>query len=138
MITPADESIMSSFLMNTGSYGADPKFLSAEDYHSQVSSASAMSTAGYMPHGDYYAQHAAAGGYHPGMYHAANMGLNSQQGLAASGYSREQMAAYGNYYQNSGVSPHQQQMLHQQMLAASGGHLSPLNPGAASHLTEKH
>ena len=139
MITPADESIMSSFLMNTGSYGADPKFLSAEDYHSQVSSASAMSTAGYMPHGDYYAQHAAAGGYHPGMYHgAANMGLNSQQALAASGYSREQMAAYGNYYQNSGVSPHQQQMLHQQMLAASGGHLSPLNPGAASHLTGGH
>ena len=132
MITPADESIMSSFLMNSGSYGADPKFL-AEDYHTQASAASAMSQAGYMAHGYDYAQHAhAAAAAYPGGY-PGNMGLNNQQGLMAASYGREHMSAYGNYYQNSGISPHHQ-MLQQQMVAASGGHLSPLNP-AASHLT---
>ena len=120
--------------MNSGSYGADPKFLSAEDYHSQATAASAMSSAGYMAHGDYYAQHAAmAASQYPGGY-PAHMGLNHQQGLAAASYGRDQMSAYGNYYQNA---THQQQMLqqHANMVAASGGHLSPLNPGAGSHLT---
>ena len=133
MITPADESIMSSFLMNSGSYGADPKFLAEADYHTQASAASAMSQAGYMAHGYDYAQHAhAAAAAYPGGY-PGNMGLNNQQGLMAASYGREHMSAYGNYYQNSGISPHHQ-MLQQQMVAASGGHLSPLNP-AASHLT---
>lgn len=145
MITPADESIMSSFLMNSaGSYpGADPKFLSAEDYHSQASAASAAVSPGYMGHGDYYAHHAAAAANYPGGYPTTSMGLNNQHAASAVsglGYSREQMA-YGAYYQNCGISPHQQ-MLHQQMMAASavtpastGGHLSPLNHSAGSHLS---
>ena len=139
---------MSSFLMNSGSYpGADPKFLSAEDYHSQASAASAAVSPGYMGHGDYYAQQAAAAASHYGAaaggYPTTSMGLNNQAGASAVsglGYGREHMA-YGAYYQNCGISPHQQ-MLHQQMMAASGaasgasgGHLSPLNHSAGSHLS---
>jgi hypothetical protein len=137
MITSDESAIMSSFLMNSGSYaGADPKSfgLTAEDYHSQASAASAAS-AGYMTHGDYYAQHAAAASHYQG--YPASMGLNNQQaGLAAAAsYSRDM--TYGGYYQHSGISPHHQQMLQHQMqqVASAGGHLSPLNPTAASHLS---
>jgi len=130
---------MSSFLMNSGSYGADPKFLSAEDYHSQASAASAVSS-GYMAHGDYYAQQAAAAASHgyPGGYPTTSMGLNNQQTAAAAGlaagYGRAEHMAYGGYYQQCGISPHHQQMLQQQMMAASSGHLSPLNH-SGSHLS---
>ena len=130
---------MSSFLMNSGSYGADPKFLSAEDYHSQASAASAVSS-GYMGHDAYYAQQAAAAASHgyPTGYPTTSMGLNNQQTAAAAslaaGYGRQaEHMAYGGYYQQCGISPHHQQMLQQQMMAASGGHLSPLNHG--SHLS---
>jgi len=131
---------MSSFLMNSGSYGADPKFLSAEDYHSQASAASAVSS-GYMGHDAYYAQQAAAAASHgyPGGYPTTSMGLNNQQTAAAAGlaagYGRTaEHMAYGGYYQQCGISPHHQQMLQQQMMAASGGHLSPLNH-SGSHLS---
>jgi len=125
--------------MNSGSYGADPKFLSAEDYHSQASAASAVSS-GYMAHGDYYAQQAAAAASHgyPSGYPTTSMGLNNQQTAAAAslaaGYGRAEHMGYGGYYNQCGISPHHQQMLQQQMMAASGGHLSPLNH-SGSHLS---
>ena len=140
MITPAEDSssIMSSFLMNSGSYGADPKFLSAEDYHSQASAASAVASSGYMSHGDYYAQHAAAAHYPGAGYPTTSMGLNSQQataaGLVPAGYGRGAEHMYGGYYQQCSVNMQQHMQLQQQMMqAASGGHLSPLNQG--SHLS---
>lgn len=136
MITPAaaagvddSTSIMSSFLMNSaaaaaGSYGTDPKFLEADHYSQASASAVSAVSSGYMGHSDYYAQHAAMASHgYPGGYPTTSMALNNQQ---ASLYGREQMAGYGGYYQNCGISPHHQQMLQHQM----AGHLA-----AASHLT---
>ena len=138
MITPAgaaDETIMSSFLMNSGPYGGtDPKFLSSAEDYSQASAASAANN--YMATQDYYAQHAAAAaGQYPGGYSmAASMGLNNHH-QAAAGLTypgaREHMAYGGGYYNHSAMT--HQQMIQQQMMAQAG-HLSPLNH-SGTHLS---
>lgn len=110
---------MSSFLMNSGSY-MDPKFLTGDDY----------TQANYAHHspGDYYSHQAAAAmqGYpnYPGVNQHAAAAANM-----AAAYSRDPMG-YSSYYQQCGMSPHQQAM---QMAAV--GHLSassPLNCSPAS------
>ena len=138
MITPAgaaDESIMSSFLMNSGPYGGtDPKFLSSAEDYSQASAASAGNN--YMATQDYYAQQAAAAAAHsyPGGYSmAASMGLNNHH-QAAAGLTypgREHMSAYGYGYGHNSMT--HQQMIQQQMMAQAG-HLSPLNH-SGTHLS---
>ncbi|XP_059081699.1 homeobox protein Hox-B4-like [Tigriopus californicus] len=102
---------MSSFLMNSGSY-VDPKFLTGEDY----------SQAGYVHHhhstSDYYGHQAAAAAAVAGVQYPNYPGVNSQHAAAAA-YSREAAAmGYGGYYQQCGMSPHQQAM------HMAAGHLS--------------
>ena len=114
--------IMSSFLMNSAGSYVDPKFLTAEDY---------SQGGGYVHHSaaaaDYYSQHSAVQyqSNYPGSGAAATA-INSQHAaLNNAAYSREAAAAaamgYGGYYQNCGMSPHQQHAM-QQMAAVS--HLS--------------
>jgi hypothetical protein len=114
---------MSSFLMNSGSY-MDSKFLTGDDY----------TQANYAHHspGDYYSHQAAAAMQYPNY-----PGVNSQHAAnMAAAYSRDPMA-YSSYYQQCGMTPHQQAM---QMAAV--GHLSASSPlncspvSAASHLQQ--
>ena len=87
---------MSSFLMNSaGTYAADPKFPSSEEY----------SQGSYIPHSDYYNQHIQAAQHY-------GYGVNA---AAAHGYpgARDPMG-YGGYYNQCTMSPHQQESPHNQ------------------------
>jgi hypothetical protein len=104
--------IMSSFLMNSGSY-VDPKFLTGEDY----------AQSGYVHHsgGDYY-------GHQTSVQYPAYP-VNSQTAALTYGSREAAAMGYSTYYQQCGISPHQQAMH-----MAAAGHLS--NPIAtnSSHL----
>eukprot|EP00095_Tigriopus_kingsejongensis_P000616 maker-scaffold1062_size65571-snap-gene-0.14 protein:Tk00616 transcript:maker-scaffold1062_size65571-snap-gene-0.14-mRNA-1 annotation:"deformed" len=83
--------------------GPDPKFLT-DDY----------TQGGYVhPHhnaGDYYGHQAAAAAAAAGVQYPTYPGVSSQH-VAAAAYSREAAAmGYGGYYQQCGMSPHQQAM----------------------------
>ena len=115
--------------MNSAGSYVDPKFLTGEDY----------TQGGYGHHSaaaaDYYNQHSAV--QYQSNYPvsgAAAAAVNSQHALNSAAYSREAAAAamgYGGYYQNCGMSPHQQHAAAMQQMAAVS-HLSPLvsSPGA--------
>ena len=80
---------------SAGTYAADPKFPSSEEY----------SQGSYIPHSDYYNQHIQAAQHY-------GYGVNA---AAAHGYpgARDPMG-YGGYYNQCTMSPHQQESPHNQ------------------------
>ncbi len=128
---------MSSFIMNSGSYG-DPKFEEyaavQSGYHAAVHHGAAA--VGAAP-GDYYGHPHAYSGYPS----PAAVGYNNSRtpDAAAAAAAAATMGGYSGYYQQCAAMPGMGNLTHQ-MAAVSAGHLSSMaaNAAAAAHLHGGH